>query len=74
MKGLKPRPMDENVLRVSRQWNKVHHDPDEEQQWVQSSPYRSMLMPDGSRAWLCIEDGYVQHQQPFWCELPQELT
>eukprot|EP00971_Amphidinium_carterae_P087346 1728227-Amphidinium_carterae.1 len=33
MKGLKPRPMDENVLRVSRQWNQVHHDPDEEQQW-----------------------------------------
>eukprot|EP00971_Amphidinium_carterae_P175120 3471507-Amphidinium_carterae.1 len=31
-------------------------------------------MPDGTRAWLRIEDGYVQHQQPFWCELPQELT
>eukprot|EP00971_Amphidinium_carterae_P062687 1240849-Amphidinium_carterae.1 len=80
--------MDENLLRISRSWNRV--DPmgdvrvkalpgrtepggdaqDLEDAWVQASPYRSVLLPDGNRAWMRVDDGFVQHQQPFWCEIP----
>eukprot|EP00971_Amphidinium_carterae_P224046 4445921-Amphidinium_carterae.1 len=65
--------MDENVLRLSRTWNNVEQDVGQEQTWVQTSPYRSMLMPNGERSWLRLDDGFVQHQQPFWCEIPHDL-
>eukprot|EP00971_Amphidinium_carterae_P094552 1871581-Amphidinium_carterae.1 len=63
--------MDENLLRISRSWNRV--DPkgdvrvkalpgrtepggdareDLDEAWVQASPYRSILLPDGNRAWM----------------------
>eukprot|EP00971_Amphidinium_carterae_P140750 2789154-Amphidinium_carterae.5 len=41
--------------------------------WVQPSPYRSLLLPTGERAWMRIDDGFVQHQRPFWCEIPHDL-
>eukprot|EP00971_Amphidinium_carterae_P181521 3601302-Amphidinium_carterae.2 len=92
VKGLKPRAMDENILRISRSWNRV--DPkgevsntalpgltelggearwDPEVAWVQTSPYRSLMLPTGDRAWMRVDDGFVQHQQPYWREIPQDM-
>eukprot|EP00971_Amphidinium_carterae_P153284 3038754-Amphidinium_carterae.1 len=33
----------------------------------------SMFMPDGGPSWLRIEDGFVQHNHPFWSEIPHNL-
>eukprot|EP00971_Amphidinium_carterae_P165230 3275283-Amphidinium_carterae.2 len=41
--------------------------------WVQASRYRSVLLPSGTRAWMRVDDGFVQHQQLYWCEIPEDL-
>eukprot|EP00971_Amphidinium_carterae_P341732 6480698-Amphidinium_carterae.2 len=46
---------------------------DSERTWVQTSPCRSMLMPYGERTWLRLDDAFVQHQKPYWREIPQDL-
>eukprot|EP00971_Amphidinium_carterae_P273894 5435987-Amphidinium_carterae.1 len=42
--------------------------------WVQSLPYRSVLLPSGTRAGMRVDDGFVQHQQPFWCKIPPDFV
>eukprot|EP00971_Amphidinium_carterae_P303040 6021463-Amphidinium_carterae.1 len=80
--------MDENVLRISRSWNRV--DPEG---YVRVKALPGRTEPGGEawghlgrsmgaslaipfhpfRAWMRVDDGFVQHQQPFCCEIPVDL-
>eukprot|EP00971_Amphidinium_carterae_P149240 2959023-Amphidinium_carterae.1 len=66
VKGLKPTTLDKNVYRLHYRWNKFPGSAGLNAR-VFTSPYRSLVLPDGKDAWLRVDDGFIQSDAPFDC-------
>eukprot|EP00971_Amphidinium_carterae_P120183 2380973-Amphidinium_carterae.1 len=71
LEGLKPTPLDKNVYRLYHQWNKFSGN-SQMRSRVFTSPYRSMVLPDGQDAWMRVDDGFITGDTPFEC-VPRDI-
>eukprot|EP00971_Amphidinium_carterae_P040899 803392-Amphidinium_carterae.1 len=55
---LKPKPLDQNVCPLHHQWNKFLGTHSLRSK-VFTSPYRSLVLPDGQDAWCRVDDGFL---------------
>eukprot|EP00971_Amphidinium_carterae_P133621 2646593-Amphidinium_carterae.1 len=56
--------MDVNTYRLQQNWNTLSG---ELATKVLTSPYRSILLPNGDQAWMSVQDAYIQHANPYEC-------
>eukprot|EP00971_Amphidinium_carterae_P125023 2476862-Amphidinium_carterae.1 len=63
-KSLKPTALDKTVYRLHHQWNKFPG-PQGLRSKVFTSPYCSLVLPDGQDAWLRVDDGFIQSTTPY---------
>eukprot|EP00971_Amphidinium_carterae_P151103 2996371-Amphidinium_carterae.1 len=56
--------MDVNTYRLQQNWNTISG---ELATKVLTSPYRSILLPNGDKAWMRVQDAYIQNANPYEC-------